>query len=68
MTRKVAAAIKIFRSRGHTVVSLNRDGTFWYEIDGRMLASSEQMEELGNRVVSLIELEEVLTKKWSKKQ
>jgi hypothetical protein len=66
MNRKVSAAIRAFRSRGHTVKLLTRHGVCWYEIDGKIIASTQEMEELGNRIHSRLELEDALTQKWSK--
>lgn len=68
MKHATEAAIKALRSRGHTVVPHGGDGGCWYEIDGRMLASTEQMEELGSRVGSLIDMEVTLTERRAKEQ
>ena len=56
MKSKVDTAIEALRRQGHTVCPQNREGTFWYEIDGRMLASRQEMEDLGDHVCSLVEL------------
>jgi len=56
-------AIEALKQQGHTVNTYNREGTFWYEIDGRMLASAQEMGELADRVYSLTELEDLFKKR-----
>ncbi len=58
---KVDAAIKTLREQGHTVQAQPRGekGTMWFEIDGRMLTSWEEMENLADGVYSLLELEDL---------
>jgi hypothetical protein len=57
MGGQIEKAIALLRQQGHTVKPYNRDGKFWFEVDGRMLASHQEMEELADRVYSLEELE-----------
>jgi hypothetical protein len=68
MKSKVDAGIAALRSQGHTVRSYNREGQFWYEIDGRMLASHQEMEDLADRVYSLLELEDLFIRRRNEAQ
>ena len=68
MKQKVDAAIAALKSQGHSVRPYNREGTFWFEIDGRMLASQQEMEELADRVYSLTELEDLFIRRRNKEQ
>jgi len=61
--RKIEGAIEILEQQGHTVRPYNREGKFWFEIDGRMLASTQEMEELADRVYSLTELEDLFVRR-----
>ena len=52
--------IQKLRSEGHKVkVWARQDFCFWFEIDDCMLASENEMEELGMEVYSLGELREL---------
>jgi hypothetical protein len=56
---KIELAIRTLRSEGHVVeIQLDR-GKTWFEIDRRMRASAEEMQNLADGVYSLAELEEV---------
>ncbi|HYM75669.1 MAG TPA: hypothetical protein VE377_06790 [Candidatus Dormibacteraeota bacterium] len=56
---KIEVAIRTLRSEGHVVeIQLDR-GKTWFEIDRRMRASSEEMQNLADGVYSLRELEEL---------
>jgi hypothetical protein len=68
MKSKIDAAIAALRSQGHTVRPYNRGGKFWYEIDGRMLASHQEMEDLADRVYSLLELEDLFVRRRKEEQ
>ena len=63
MKQKVDLAMDALRSQGHTVRPYHREDGIWFEIDGRMLASRKEMEELGDRVYSLAELEDLFTRR-----
>lgn len=63
MNSKIDAAIEALRRQGHSVRPYNREGQFWYEIDGRMLASHQEMEDLADRVYSLVELEDLFVRR-----
>jgi hypothetical protein len=68
MNQKIDAAIQALKNDGHSVRPYNRDGKFWFEIDGRMLASRQEMEELANRVYSLTELEDLFARRRNEEQ
>ena len=68
MKSKVDAAIEALKSEGHTVRPYNREGKFWYEIDCRMLASRREMEDLADRVYSLMELEDLFARRQKEEQ
>ena len=68
MKSKIDAAIEALTSQGHTVCPYNREGQFWYEIDGRMLASHREMENLADRVYSLLELEDLFVQRRNEEQ
>jgi hypothetical protein len=59
MPSKIDAAIAALKSQGHSVEPYEREGAIWYEIDGWMLASRQEMEDLADRVCSLLELEDL---------
>ena len=63
MKSKVDAAIETLRCQGHSVRPYDSDGQCWYEIDGRMLASNQEMEDLADRVYSLMELEDLFIRR-----
>jgi hypothetical protein len=63
MRLKIDAAIEALKSQGHSVQAYNREGQFWYEIDGRMLASHQEMQDLADRVYSLLELEDLFVRR-----
>ncbi len=68
MRQKIEAAIKILQGQGHTVRPQSREGTLWFEINGKMLASWKEMEELADGVYSLSELEELFVRRRSEKE
>jgi hypothetical protein len=68
MKSKIEKAIEVLKQQGHTVRPYNREGTFWFEIDGRMLASAQEMGELADRVYSVTELEDLFTKRRAEEQ
>jgi hypothetical protein len=68
MKSKIDAAIETLKSQGHSVRPYNRDGQFWYEIDNRMLASHQEMEELADRVCTLLELEDLFVRRRKQEQ
>jgi len=68
MKQKVDAAIEALKTQGHTVIPYNREGKFWFEIDGRMLASNQEMEELADRMYSPTELEDLFVRRRNEEQ
>ena len=66
---KVEAAIRMLRAKGHVVEPREHGGKdeFWYEIDRRMLASREEMQNLADGVYSLAELEELYRRRRGEK-
>jgi hypothetical protein len=68
MQSKIDKAIEVLKQQGHTVRPYNREGTFWFEIDGRMLASAQEMGELADRVYSLTELDDLFKKRRAEEQ
>jgi hypothetical protein len=68
MKSKIESAIEVLKQQGHNVRPYNREGIFWFEIDGRMLASAQEMGELADRVYSLTELEDLFTKRRVEEQ
>jgi hypothetical protein len=63
MTPKVQTSMETLKSQGHTVRCYGHEGKTWVEIDGRMLASFKEMEELADGVYSLNELEGLFVKR-----
>ena len=58
---KVEAAIRMLRAQGHLVeIQVLGD---WYQIDGCMLASWQEMQDLADGVYSLTELEELFRRR-----
>jgi hypothetical protein len=68
MNSKIDAALEALKSQGHSVRPYNREGQFWYEIDGRMLASHQEMEDLADRVYSLSELEGLFVRRQKEEE
>jgi hypothetical protein len=68
MEEDINAATKMLTEQGHTVRPHIRYGTLWFEIDGNMLASRQEMLELGNGVFSLNELRELFERRRSEEQ
>jgi hypothetical protein len=68
MKSKVDAAIEALKSQGYTVRAYDREGQFWYEIDGRMLASHQEMEKLAGRIYSLLEPEDLIARRQKEEQ
>jgi hypothetical protein len=62
-TGKVSEAIAALRAQGHRVEVVNRSGKLWCELDRRMLATMQEMEELADGVFSLAELEELYVRR-----
>jgi hypothetical protein len=56
---KIEVVIRTLRSEGHVVEIQPDRGKTWFEIDHRMRASAEEMQNLADGVYSLAELEEI---------
>ncbi len=68
MEEDLNAAIKMLNGQGHTVRPYLRYGTLWFEIDGNMLATRQEMLELADGVYSLNELRELFTRRRAEEQ
>ena len=60
---KVLRGVRMLREQGHRVESRIQHGKLWWEIDQRMLATPEEISEIGDGVYSLAELEELFVKR-----
>jgi hypothetical protein len=62
---KVEVGIQMLKAQGHAVETQVRGekGTFWFEVDRRMLVSWEEMQSLADGVYSLSELEELFRRR-----
>ena len=68
MEEDLNAAIKMLNGQGHTVRPFIRSGTLWFEIDGNMLATRQEMLELADGVYSLEELRELFVRRRAEEQ
>jgi hypothetical protein len=68
MEEDLKEAIKMLNGQGHTVRPYLRQGTLWFEIDGDMLATRQEMLELADGVYSLNELRELFTRRSAEEQ
>jgi hypothetical protein len=68
MEADLDAAIKMLQEQGHTVRPYIRYGTLWFEIDGKMLATRQEMLELADGVYSLQELAELFARRRAEEQ
>jgi hypothetical protein len=59
MEENFDVAIKMLNGQGHTVRPYIRQGRLWFEINGNMLATRQEMLELADGVYSLEELLEL---------
>jgi hypothetical protein len=59
MERKISTAIKSLEAQRHTVTPRVRDGRLCFEIDGTMLATWKEMEDLADGVYTIGELREL---------
>ena len=63
MEEDVNAAIKMFHTQGHAVRPYIRYGVLWFEIDGNVLATRQELLELADGVYSFTELLELLVRR-----
>lgn len=68
MEEDLNVAIKMLSGQGHTVRPYLRHGTLWFEIDGNMLATRQEMLELADGVYSLQELAELFARRRAEEQ
>ena len=68
MEEDLNAAIKTLNAQGHTVRPFLRRGTLWFEIDGSMLATRQEMLELTDGVYSVDELRELRVRRSAEEQ
>ena len=68
MEADLHAAIKMLQGQGHTVRPYIRYGTLWFEIDGNMLATRQEMLELAEGVYSLQELAELFARRHAEEE
>jgi hypothetical protein len=62
------AVTEMLTGQGHTVRQHIRYGKLWFEIDGNMLATRQEMLELRDGVYSLIELRELFERRRAEAQ
>jgi hypothetical protein len=60
MEDDVNSAVRMLHRQGHAVRPYIRYGVLWFEIDGNMLATRQELLELADGVYSLTELQELL--------
>jgi hypothetical protein len=69
MKEKVEVAIRMLKGQGHTVnIRVREGGKQWFEIDGRMLASWDEIQNLADGVYSLDELEDLFKRRQAEEQ
>jgi len=68
MEADLHAAIKMLEGQSHTVRPYIRYGTLWFEIDGTMLATRQEMLELANGVYSMQELAELFGRRRAEEE
>ena len=68
MEADLHAAIKMLQGQGHPVRPYIRYGRLWFEIDGHMLATRQEMLELADGVYSLQELAELFGRRRAEEE
>jgi hypothetical protein len=68
MEEDVNAAIRMLHTQGHAVRPYFRYGVLWFEIDGNMLATRQELLELADGVYSFTELRELLILRRAEEQ
>ena len=58
-------AVKMLHRQGHAVRPYIRHGVLWFEIDGNVLATRQELLELADGVYSFTELLELLVRRRS---
>ena len=60
--------MNMLQGQGHTVRPYLRYGTLWFEIDGNMLATRQEMGELADGVYSFQELAELFARRRAEEE
>jgi hypothetical protein len=60
MEENLNAAVRMLHTQGHAVRPYVRYGVLWFEIDGNVLATRQELLELADGVYSFTELRELL--------
>jgi len=68
MEADLRAAIKMLQGQRHTVRPYIRYGTLWFEMDGNMLATRQEMLELADGVYSLQEFAELFARRHAEEE
>jgi len=68
LTPEVESALGRLKAEGHAITTYVRAGALWFDIDSTMLASVQEMAELGLGVHSLAELEGLMRKRRQEEQ
>jgi hypothetical protein len=68
MEADLRAAITMLQGQGHTVRPYIRYGNLWFEIDGNMVATRQEMLELADGVYSLQELVELFARRHAEEE
>ena len=68
MEEDLNAAIKMLNGQGHIVHPFIRSGTLWFEVDGNMLVTRQEMLELADGVYSLDELRDLYVLRHAEEQ
>lgn len=63
MEDDVNSAVRMLHRQGHAVRPYIRYGVLWFEIDGNMLATRQELLELADGVYSLAELQELVLRR-----
>jgi hypothetical protein len=65
---RLSRGVRMLEEQGHVVEGRIQFDKMWWEIDRRMLATSEEIGHLADGVYSLSELEELYIKRRAKEQ
>jgi hypothetical protein len=63
MEEDLNAAVKMLHTQGHAVRPYVRYGVLWFEIDGNVLATRQELLELADGVYSFTELLDLLAQR-----
>lgn len=68
MEDDVNSAVRMLHTQGHAVRPYIRHGVLWFEIDGNVLATRQELLELADGVYSFRELQELHLLRLSKNE